>query len=69
MAGAVSLQHDAGQDARLNSGPSDDGPAANQPTGQAAPPRPATGQVGGNGLATAPAGAPPPSRRSSRPAT
>jgi peptidoglycan hydrolase-like protein with peptidoglycan-binding domain len=31
---------------------------ANQPTGQAAPPPPAPGQVGGNGLAIAPAGAP-----------
>jgi peptidoglycan hydrolase-like protein with peptidoglycan-binding domain len=55
MAGAVSLRSTKAA-ATTPTGPSNQ---PNQPTGQVAPPPPAAAQVGDNGLAVAPAGAPP----------
>jgi peptidoglycan hydrolase-like protein with peptidoglycan-binding domain len=51
-AGAVSLR------TPRSTGTTSTTPPANQPTGQIAPPAPAPAQIGGNGLAIAPAGAP-----------
>jgi peptidoglycan hydrolase-like protein with peptidoglycan-binding domain len=53
MAGAVSLRSTAS----ATTAPATT-PPADQPTGQIAPPAPAAAQVGSNGLAVAPAGAP-----------
>ena len=54
MAGAVSLRSTT----TAQSGQSASSTPPNQPTGQVAPPPPAAAQVGANGLAVAPAGAP-----------
>ena len=56
MAGAVSLRYDAAR--RPPATAAGGGRRPNQPTGQVAPPPPAAAQVGANGLAVAPAGAP-----------
>jgi peptidoglycan hydrolase-like protein with peptidoglycan-binding domain len=55
-AGAVSLR--SRQTATTTATVTSTAAPANQPTGQIAPPAPAPAQVGGNGLAIAPAGAP-----------
>jgi peptidoglycan hydrolase-like protein with peptidoglycan-binding domain len=56
MAGAVSLRSTNSASTTQSSQPASGEP--NQPTGQVAPPPPAAAQVGANGLAVAPAGAP-----------
>jgi peptidoglycan hydrolase-like protein with peptidoglycan-binding domain len=60
MAGAVSQRTTQSTNLATSSSTTTPGaaPPANQPTGQAPPPPPAPGQVGGDGLAIAPAGAP-----------
>jgi peptidoglycan hydrolase-like protein with peptidoglycan-binding domain len=56
MAGAVSLHTVQPGSTAVSSGPS--GTPPDQPTGQVAPPAPAAGTIGPDGLAAAPAGAP-----------